>query len=117
MLYIQLIHVRQEKQTLLSNYIPKIVKKKTLDNSSSLKKIKCKLQLFISPVISHEFSLCLSKVLTFQDLDVKERKKVRKDEMREVGAETERREGGRKEEGREELFSSYQSYYCYLPFL
>ena len=55
--------------------------------------------------------------LPFQDLDVKERKKVRKDEMREVGAETERREGGRKEEGREELFSSYQSYYCYLPFL
>jgi len=44
-------------------------------------------------VISHEFSLCLSKVLTFQDLDVKERKKVRKEEMREGGAETERREG------------------------
>lgn len=37
MLHIQLIHVLQGKQTLLSNYIPKIVKK-TLDNSSSLKK-------------------------------------------------------------------------------
>ena len=71
-----------------------------MDNSS-LKKIKCKLQLFISPVISHEFSLCLSKVLTFQYLDYKERKKVRNKEMREVGAEIERREGGRKEEGRE----------------
>lgn len=35
-LYIQLIHVLPEKQTPLSNYIPKIVKKKkkkTLDNS------------------------------------------------------------------------------------
>ena len=53
-------------------------------------------------MISHEFSLCLSKVLISQYLDVKERKKVRKEEMREVGRETERRGGGRKEEGRKE---------------
>ena len=57
------------------------------------------MQLFISPVISHEFSLCLSKVLISQYLDVKERKKVRKGEMREVGRETERRGGGRREGG------------------
>lgn len=53
-------------------------------------------------MISHELSLCLSKVLISQYLDVKKRKKVRKEEMREVGRQTERRGGGRKEEGRRE---------------